>query len=123
MSALIPETFIYREGEDADHFYILRAGKVALEIHGSGRETITIETLGEGDVLGWAWLVPPYCWHADAHVLELTRAIALDGKCLRNKCQDDHSLGYELMMRIVPLITHQLQATQLQLMDVYGVKK
>ena len=116
-------TFIYREGEDANYFYILRAGKVALEIHDGGRETITIETLGEGDVLGWAWLVPPYRRHADAHALELTRAIALDGKCLRDKCRDDHNLGYELMMRIVPLITHQLQATQLQLMDVYGVKK
>lgn len=116
-------TFIYREREDANHFYILRTGKVALEIHDGGRETITIETLGEGDVLGWAWLVPPYRWHADAHVLEMTHAIALDGKCLRDKCGDDHHLGYELMMRIVPLITHQLQATQLQLMDVYGVRK
>ncbi len=116
-------TFIYREGDEANYFYILRAGKVALEIHDGGRETITIETLGEGDVLGWAWLVPPYRRHADAQALELTRAIALDGKCLRDKCRDDHNLGYELMMRIVPLITHQLQATQLQLMDVYGVKK
>jgi len=116
-------TFIYREGEDANYFYILRAGKVALEIHDGGHETITIETLGEGDVLGWTWLVPPYHWYADAHALELTRAIALDGKCLRDKCRDDHNLGYELMMRIVPLITRQLQATQLQLMDVYGVKK
>lgn len=116
-------TFIYREREDANHFYILRAGKVALEIHNGGCEAITIETLTAGDVLGWAWLVSPYRWHADAHVLEMTRAIALDGKCLRDKCRDDHHLGYELMMRIVPLITHQLQATQLQLMDVYGVRK
>lgn len=115
-------TFIYREREDANHFYILRAGKVALEIHDGACETITIETLGTGDVLGWAWLVPPYRWHADAHVLEKTRAIALDGKCLRDKCRDDHHLGYELMIRIVPLISHQLQATQLQLMDVYGVR-
>jgi len=116
-------SFIFREGEDANRFYILRAGRVAVEIHNGGREAITIETLGEGDVLGWSWLVPPYKCHADAQAVELTRAIALDGKCIRDKCQSDPSLGYELMMRIVPLITHQLQATQLQLMDVYGVKK
>lgn len=116
-------TFIFREGEDANQFYILRAGKVALEIHDGGRETITIQTLEAGDVLGWWWLVPPYRWHADARALELTRAIALDGKCIRDKCREDFNLGYELMMRVVPLITRQLQATQLQLMDVYGVKK
>lgn len=116
-------SFIFREGEDANQFYILREGRVALEIHDGGHENITIQTLEKGDVLGWWWLVPPYRWHADARVLALTRAIALDGKCIREKCRGDYYLGYELMMRVVPLITRQLQATQLQLMDVYGAKK
>ncbi|MFQ5450432.1 MAG: cyclic nucleotide-binding domain-containing protein [Nitrospinaceae bacterium] len=115
-------TFIFREGEEANQFYILRHGKVALEIHDESRGPITLETLQEGDVLGWSWLVPPYHWQMDAQAVDLTRAIALDGKCLRTKCLNDHNLGYELLMRIVPLIVDRLHAARIQLLDVYGVK-
>ncbi len=66
---------------------------------------------------------PPYRWHFSAKALEVTRAIALDGVCLRNKCVEDHDLGYELMSRIAQTIIQRLQATRLQLLDVYQVRK
>lgn len=112
-------TFIFREGEEASRFYVIRQGKVALEIHGAGMGTVTIQTLGDGDILGWSWLMPPYRWHFDARTIEPTRAIALDGECLRHKCEQDHDLGYELLKRFAEIITQRLQATRLQLLDVY----
>jgi len=112
--------FICREGEEADQFYVIRHGKVALEILAPGRGPIIVETLWEGEILGWSWLVPPYHWHFDARAVELTRAIALDGKCLRTKCEEDHDLGYELLKRFAHIIEQRLQATRLQLLDVYG---
>ncbi|MEK6570694.1 MAG: cyclic nucleotide-binding domain-containing protein [Bacteroidota bacterium] len=113
--------FIFREGEEANQFYIIRKGKVALDVHSPERGSIIIDTLGDGEVLGWSWLIPPYHWRFDAHAVELTRAIALDGKCLRNKCEEDHGLGYELLKRFAHIIEQRLQATRLQLLDVYGV--
>ena len=115
-----PETFIFREDEDAHHFYLLREGKVGLEILSPDKGPITVQTLGEGEIIGWSWLVPPYAWHFDAHVLETTRAIALDAKCLRTKCEADHDLGYELLKRMTVLMEQRLQATRLQLLDLYG---
>lgn len=115
--------FVFREGGDADTFYIIRHGQVALEINAAERGPITVETLGEGDVLGWSWLVPPYRWHYDAQALTLIRAIALDGKCLREKCDADHSLGYELFSRFFPILMDRLQHAQMQLMDIYGTHK
>lgn len=112
--------FIHRQHEEANQFYIIRQGKVALELCPPGREPITLQTVTDGEILGWAWLVPPYQWHCDAQVLELTRAIALDGKCLRNKCQEDHSLGYDLLSRLLPIIGQRMEATQIQLLDIYG---
>lgn len=111
---------IFREGEPANRFYLIRQGRVALEVHAAGVGTITIQTLDSGDILGWSWLVPPYRWHFDARAVELTRAIALDGECLRHKCEQDHSLGYELLKRFAEIITQRLQATRLQLLDVYS---
>jgi len=111
--------FILREGEEANRFYLLRQGKVALEIYTPERGSITIQTLGAGEILGWSWLVPPYYWRMDARAIELTRAIALDGKCLRGKCESDHDLGYELLKRFSQVMVEHLTSTRLQLLNVY----
>ncbi|MCC6963068.1 MAG: cyclic nucleotide-binding domain-containing protein [candidate division Zixibacteria bacterium] len=112
--------FIFREGQEANEFYILRHGQVNLEIHGPKRHVVTIHTVREGDVLGWSWLFPPYLWHFDARAMELTRAIALDAKCLRAKCEEDPVLGYELAKRLAHVIEHRLQGATLQLLDLYS---
>jgi len=113
--------FVFREGEEANEFYMIRQGKVALEILGAERGPITIQTVGEGDILGWSWLIPPYRWRFNARALELTRAIALDGKCLRTKSEEDRNFGYELLKRFSSIIVERLEATRLQLLDVYRV--
>lgn len=114
--------YIFHEGDAASHFYIVREGKVALETFAAQRGPITIETIEAGEVLGWSWLFPPYRWHFDARVVEPVRAIALDGVCLRTKGEADHDLGYELAKRVAQIIMQRLQATRLQLLDVYGVR-
>lgn len=110
---------IFREGEEADQFYIIRQGKVALQIYTPGRGSIIIDTLTDGEVLGWSWLIPPYQWRFDAVATELTRAIALDGKCLRNKCEADHDLGYELLKRFSSIVESRLESTRIRLLDIY----
>jgi hypothetical protein len=50
----------------------------------------------------------------------MTRAIGLDATCIRNKCEADHDLGYELLKRVAGVIVERLQASRLQLADVYG---
>ncbi|MEW5982847.1 MAG: cyclic nucleotide-binding domain-containing protein [Acidobacteriota bacterium] len=112
--------FIFRQGQEANNFYILRDGRVAVEVFAPERGAIAIDTLGAGEVLGWSWLIPPYHWHFDARAIEPTRAIALDGRCMRNKCESDHELGYELMKRFAQIIEQRLDATRWQLLDVYG---
>jgi CRP-like cAMP-binding protein len=111
---------IIREGEQADRFYLIRSGKVSIEIFVTGRGPVTVQTISEGEIVGWSWLVAPYVWRFDARAIELTRAIALDGKCLRGKCDEDPQLGYELLKRFAYVMTERLQATRLQLLDMYG---
>ncbi len=111
---------LFREGDEATQFFVVREGRVALDIFAPGRGPITIQTVGAGEVLGWSWLVPPYHWRFSARAVELTRAIALDGECLRGKCEKDHSLGYELLKRFTDIMSQRLDATRLQLLDLYG---
>ncbi len=110
--------FLFHEGDDANEFYMIREGEVTIQIQGAGRGPITVQTLGEGEVLGWSWLIPPYRWRFDAIAEELTRAIALDGKCLREKCEEDHNLGYELLKRFTGIMVERLEATRLRFLDL-----
>ena len=110
---------IFRQGEEAVRFYLIREGRVALEFFSSAREAITIETISEGDILGDSWLFPPYLCHCDARAREATRAIAFNAGCLRGICDDDHDLGFELMKRFSEIMVKRLQAAMLQCVDIY----
>jgi len=112
--------YLFREGESADAFYLIRHGQVALETAVPGRAPLVIATLGEGEIVGASWLVPPYRWMYDARAVTLTRVIGLDAACLRGKCEADHHLGYDMMKRFLPIVVKRLHDTQLQVLDVYG---
>jgi CRP-like cAMP-binding protein len=112
--------FLGREGQPADRFWVIRQGRVALEIHAPGRGPLTVQTIGEDDVVGWSWLVPPYQLRFDIHAVTSTRALMFDGKCLRGKFAHDPELGYELMQRFSQVILRRLEAMSIQLLDLYG---
>lgn len=110
---------VFREGEDAKQFFIVREGIIRLEIFAPGQGEIPIQTVEGGDVVGWSWLFPPYLWHFTGRATQPLRVIALDGECLRRKCEEDHSLGYEFLKRFSHIMLGRLQATRLQLLDLY----
>jgi CRP/FNR family transcriptional regulator, cyclic AMP receptor protein len=110
---------IFREGEDANKFYLIRYGKVALQMVSERRGPITVLTIGEGEILGWSWLFPPHHYRFTARTLGPTRAFAIDGQCLRGKAEQDHDLGYQLLKRWAPILERALDATRLQLVNVY----
>jgi CRP-like cAMP-binding protein len=115
-----PGEYLFREGEDAEHVFLVRHGRVALEVHAPGRAPLVIQTLSGGEIVGWSWFFPPFRWHFDARAAELTRALQLDAACLRSKCESDPRFGYELLKRISAAMADRLLATRMQLLDVYG---
>lgn len=114
--------YMLKEGTEANAFYLIRAGKISLELCSPQHKPIIIGTLGEGEILGWSWLVPPYRTKFDARTTQDTRAIALDGKCLRTKCEQNHDLGYELLKRAAAILSERLECTRFQLLDVYAAR-
>lgn len=113
---------LFHEGDAADYFYLIREGAVAVDVVVPQKGFVTVQTVSEGDVLGWSWLLPPHRWRFEGRVMRSTRALAFDGKCLRTKCEKDHDLGYELLKRFTRLVVERLEATRLQLLDLYGTQ-
>jgi CRP-like cAMP-binding protein len=114
--------YLFHTGDPADEFYLIRHGRVALDVVAPGHAALTFQTATEGEIVGVSWLLPPFRWMHDARAVDLVRAIGMDARCLRGKCDADHNVGYDMMMRFVPLLVSRLQATRMQLLDVYGTR-
>jgi CRP-like cAMP-binding protein len=112
-------THLFREGEPADTFYVVRRGRLALEMRTPTGARI-LDTAEVGDVVGWSWLVPPHRWTFDGRVVEDLGAVAFDGACLRGKCAADPALGYELLQRVVAVMASRLHSARVRLLDLYG---
>jgi CRP/FNR family cyclic AMP-dependent transcriptional regulator len=115
-----PARFLCRDNEEARKFYVIHHGRVAVEIYRPRRGALTIQTLEDGEVLGWLWFDQPYHWHLDARALDLTRVISLEVQGLMDRCNRDHDFGYELMRRYAHYLALQFRVTKVQLADFYG---
>lgn len=112
------DELIFREGDMANRFYLIRDGKVALEAPRREGEPTLVQYIGAGDVLGWSWLFPPYYWHFDARAVEPTNAVFFYGTRLREQCEQDHSFGYEMMKRTSEVVIARLQAERKRLLEL-----
>lgn len=111
-----PGDVIFREGDPANRFYLLIKGKVSVE-ETNEHGTFIVQTIGAGDVLGWSWLFPPYYTHFDARAVEATEAMFFYGTRLREMCEDNHDLGYEMLTRIAKIVINRLTSTQKRLIE------
>ena len=115
------DSYLIREGEVAERLFLIRSGRVALELDTAVRGALRVQTVGPGEILGWSWMISPYRWHFSGCAVTDVRAISLDGKCLRTKCENDHGFGYAMLKRLSQVMEKRLEATQRQLLDLYGL--
>jgi CRP/FNR family cyclic AMP-dependent transcriptional regulator len=111
---------LFDEGAQADRFWLIQTGRVALDLHVPGRADVVIETLGDGDVVGWSWLFPPYAWHFGARAVTDTTAVEFDAAAVRAVCDADPVLGQALLRRFLGVMCDRLQAARIRLLDLYA---
>jgi len=111
---------IFNQDEPADQFFMITEGKVTVEIPALYGAPVIIETLGSGEVLGWSWLFPPYKWHFAARAAEDTTTFQIDGKRLRQECDQDPVLGYAVVMCVAKFMMERLSASRQRVMDLFG---
>ncbi len=117
-----PGEFLGKKGDPADYLYVIREGNIAAQLLHPTRGSLTIRSLHGGEIAGFSWIIPPYRLQFDLCAVEHTSVIALDGNCLRKKCEEDYKLGYFLMKHSATEMIQRLVDTRIQLLDVYGAR-
>ncbi|SKA27814.1 cyclic nucleotide-binding domain-containing protein [Consotaella salsifontis] len=110
--------YVFRAGDKADKFYLVRTGLLSVEVHVPGREGLVVDTLRDSDTLGWSWMVPPYVWALDARASELTRLISFDAVCLRGKMETDKDFAYDMFRRFIPVMDRRLTETRMRIVEL-----
>jgi CRP/FNR family transcriptional regulator, cyclic AMP receptor protein len=111
---------LFEDGGNATRFWLIQSGHVSLDLHVPGEGPVVVETIGMGELLGWSWLFPPYQWAFGAVAAAAVGAFEFDAPVVRERCADDHELGYELNRRITRVLAHRLQATRIRLIARSG---
>ena len=108
---------LFEEGETAGRLWLIDAGQVKLDAMVPGGSRLIIETLGRGDVVGLSWMMPPYQWGFGAITTQPTQAFEFGARAVRDACDDDPALGYEISRRFSVALVRRLQATRARLLQ------
>lgn len=116
-----PGEMIFYEGSPSVYLFVVKSGRVNVDIHIPSKGRRSILSAGPGEIVSWSALVPPCIHHAAARAVETTEMYGMRGDLLASVCQDDKELGYEIYKAITEVISTRLTATRLQMLDVFNV--
>ncbi len=111
---------LFRQGKPADKFYLLRSGDVSVQVPALVGPVLEIQRIGEGQLLGWSWLIPPYKWNFQARVEADSTFLEFDGRAVLARCEEDSKFGYELLKRFAALMSERLEAARQKMMDEWN---
>jgi CRP/FNR family transcriptional regulator, cyclic AMP receptor protein len=111
---------IFRHGKKADSFYLVTGGRISLEVAAIEGPPLELQNLGEGAIIGWSWLIPPYEWHFQARALEDAGVIRFDGDAIFERCEKDPDFGYEMLKRFAGLMSERVSSAREKMMQEWN---
>ena len=112
---------IIGEGDFSVYLYIVKSGRVAVEMDVPPKGRCMIRTGDAGDMFSWSALVEPRLATAAVRAMEDTEAFGIKGGVLMDECRKDYELGFELYRALTEVIAGRLNATRLQFVNVFSV--
>lgn len=111
---------LFQQGKRADKFYLLRNGRISVQVPALMGPALEIQALDKDQILGWSWLIPPYRWNFLARALEDSNLLEFDGSAILARCEEDPNFGYELFKRFATLMSERLDAARQKMMDEWN---
>jgi CRP/FNR family transcriptional regulator, cyclic AMP receptor protein len=116
----VPAQHVFFEaGGVARHFWLIRAGQIAVDMRAPGDGKVVIQTIGRGEMLGLSWFFPPFQWQFGAVAVQPAELFEFDAAAVRGRCDTDPDFGYEFTRRMITSVAGRLQAARIQLLDEF----
>ena len=111
---------LFLQGEHADKFYVVRSGRISLQMPAIMGPTLEIQAVDEDQVLGWSWLISPYQWNFQTKAEEDVELLQFDGVAILARCEQEPKFGYELLKKFAALMSVGLNAARQKMMDEWS---
>jgi len=111
---------LFLQGEHADKFYVVRSGRISLQMPAIMGPTLEIQTVDEDQVLGWSWLISPYQWNFQTKAEDDSELLQFDGAAILAQCEQDPKLGFELVKKFAALMSVGLNAARQKMMNEWN---
>jgi CRP/FNR family transcriptional regulator, cyclic AMP receptor protein len=111
---------LFRQGESADKFYVVRTGLISLQMPAILGPTLEIQSLDKDQILGWSWLISPYKWNFQTRAEEDSELLQFDGVAILARCEQEPAFGYELLKKFAALMSVGLNAARQKMMDEWN---
>jgi len=95
---------IFRQGDRADRFYMLKKGKVLLELKITGNITVFISAIKPGYSFGWSSMLDEDVYTVDGLCSEPCEILSFREDKIKKLFENDHSLGYIMSQRLLRII-------------------
>jgi CRP-like cAMP-binding protein len=117
---LEPDEVLFRENGEARRFFIVAKGILALEVERAAKPPTTVQTLGDGALLGLSWRLTPHRWMWTARAMTETRLAEFDAAFMRAECERNIDLDRLMWKAVAKEASKRLHHTRIQLLDLYG---
>ncbi|NND98065.1 MAG: Crp/Fnr family transcriptional regulator [Pirellulaceae bacterium] len=112
--------YVFREGLENRDLFLVRSGRIALEMNVPGRGPVRILTVGSGEMIGWSALLGAGKMTASALVVEVAELVVSPAEKLQQECEASSEFGFHLMRQMADALSRRLVATRLQLLDLFA---
>ena len=109
---------IFEEDQRADDFYMLKRGKILLEVEISEIIIISLGSIKSGYSFGWSALIQGSSYTSYAVCSEPCEVFAIPGKSFLELLSEDHTMGYIVMQEVAKILKNRLERRTEQFVKV-----
>ena len=109
-------TIICKQDREESKVYVIEEGLVSILLELGPTDKRQIQAASSFECVGWSATIPPFHSTATAKVLERTKALAFDGRELRDLIYTNPKLCAEIAGGVAYVISERLRAAFTQLM-------